>query len=488
MTSPKLHTSHLSANEEALLRCQTALDLKDREDYEGAQAVMRPLWKGFGEAPETVGLYSSVTAEVLLCVGILTGWIGNRNEIKVAQEQAKNLITQSIALYESIGDVKKMAAARAELAYCYWREGALDEARIMFNEALRRLTTGGNTRARALLRLAIVEWSASRYSESLRILEENAALFKKIPNHTLRGTYHNQLALVLRNLATEGKNSDFIQRAIREYEEADKEFKLAHNIVFRAHVKNNVGFLLYKLSRFKEAYQWLEQARRLTLSVRDKVRTAQINETLAQVLIAQKKHKEAESVARGAVRAFEKSGHQCLLAEALITHGIALARLGKREQAQFTFQRAVEVAREVGALNRAGVAALSLIEELDDLSRDTLHSAFQGAAEWLVNAEGKDLLVRFCAAAKKVLSAMGAELTVENATDHLLNRQFDLHQEVLKFEETFIRHVLAKVNGRLTRAAALMGMSYQGLAYVIQSRHPELLNERSPVRRRSRKA
>jgi hypothetical protein len=104
MTSPKLHTSHLSANEEALLRCQTALDLKDREDYEGAQEVMRPLWKGFGEAPETAGLYSSVTAEVLLCVGILTGWIGNRNEIKVAQEQAKNLITQSIALYESTGE------------------------------------------------------------------------------------------------------------------------------------------------------------------------------------------------------------------------------------------------------------------------------------------------------------------------------------------------------------------------------------------------
>lgn len=187
----------------------------------------------------------------------------------------------------------------------------------------------------------------------MKILEENAVLFKKIPNHTLRGTYHNQLALVLRNLATEGKNSDFIQRAIREYEEADNEFKLAHNIVFRAHVKNNVGFLLYKLSRFKEAYQWLEQARRLTLSVKNKVRTAQINETIAQVLIAQKKHKEAESVARGAVRAFEKSGHQCLLAEALITHGIALARLGKKEQAQFAFQRAVEVAREVGALNRA---------------------------------------------------------------------------------------------------------------------------------------
>ena len=60
ITSPRLNTSHLSANEEALLRCQTALELKDKEDYEAAQEVMRPLWKHVGARPEIEGLYSSV--------------------------------------------------------------------------------------------------------------------------------------------------------------------------------------------------------------------------------------------------------------------------------------------------------------------------------------------------------------------------------------------------------------------------------------------
>src|SRR5215208_6901261 len=46
----------------------------------------------------------------------------------------------------------------------------------------------------------------------------------------------------------------------------------------------------------------------------------------------------------------EKSGHQCFLAEALTTHGIALARLGKTERAQFTIQRAIEVAHQAGSL------------------------------------------------------------------------------------------------------------------------------------------
>jgi hypothetical protein len=56
-------------------------------------------------------------------VGILTGWIGSKNQIKEAQETAKNLITESINYFESVGDQKQLAAARVELAYCYWRDG-----------------------------------------------------------------------------------------------------------------------------------------------------------------------------------------------------------------------------------------------------------------------------------------------------------------------------------------------------------------------------
>ena len=487
ITSPKLDTSQLTDNDAALRRCQTALELKDQGDYGGAQEVMRPLWGRVGERPENKGLHPSVAAEVLLCAGILTGWIGSKEGIEEAQEVAKNLISESINFYQSIGDVKKVAAARAELAYCYWREGALDEARIMFNESLQILTTQGNTRARALLRLAIVEWSASRFDQALRILTENRFLFNKVTNHAIKGAYHSQLAMVLRKLTPSEKRDHHLKRVLREYEKADHNFKLAHNTVFRADVKNNLGFLLYKLSRFKEARAYLEQARRLRIIVKDKIGIAQIDDTRAQVLLAERKFKEAETVARGAVRVLGKSGHQCLLADALITHGIALARLGKREQAQFTFQRAVEVACQVGALNKAGLAALTMIEELDDLPRTTLQCSFERAGEWLANAQSKELVARFTAAANKVYVALNGEVTPEEATEALLNKPFDFHEEVLKLENGLIRHALAKVNGSLTRAAAQMGMTYQGLAYIIQARHPKLLKERSPVRRRSRK-
>jgi tetratricopeptide (TPR) repeat protein len=462
--------------------------LKDKGDYEGAREAMGSLWSRVGERPEIGSLYPAVAAEVLLCVGVLTRWVGSKNQVEHAQETAKNLITESITFYESTGDVKKVAAARVELACCYWREGELDEARVTLNAALQKLTTEGNTRARALLRLAIVEWSDSRFQEALRILIENSYLFNKITNHSIKGAYHSQLAMVLRKVAPSEQSVDDLKQVFAEYEKADHQFKLAQNAIFRADVKNNIGFLLYKVSRFKQAQEYLEQARRLRSGVKDKVGIAQIDDTRAQVLIAQGKFKEAEAVARSAVRVLAKSGHQCLLTDALITHGIALARLKQTERAQFTFQKAIEVAHQVGALNKAGLAALTLIEELDDLSPGTLFAAYDRASDWLAKSQSQDLLIRLNAAARKVFLALSGEVNAEDATEELLNQSCDLHTEVLRFEGSLIQKALAQANGSVTRAASLLEMSYQGLAYVIESRHKDLLKQRSPVRRRSPKA
>ena len=414
-TSPKLDTAHLTPNAEATLRCQTALELRDRGDYDGAREVMAPLWRGIGSRPKTEGLHASVVSEVLLTAGILTGWLGSRNENKQADDYARDLITESIRLYEEAGDLKKIAEARTELAYCYWRSGANDEARIWFSTALERLTTQGNTRANALLGLSVVEWSTSRYEESWKILASNAALFRKITNHTLKGFYHNQSAMTLRALATDRNRSDYFQRAIKHYEEADYHFTLARHLIYRAHVKNNIGFLLFKLSRFRKAHEYLDHARRLLVSVRDKVRVAQVDDTRAQVLIAQHKYVEAEAVARNAVSSFRKAGRECFLAEALVTHGIALARLTKMLRARFVLQEAAEVAHRAGALNQAGIASLTLIEEIEPLPLDLLLSAYDKASEWLAEVQSKVLLARLNQAGRKVIQRLRSEHTRETA-------------------------------------------------------------------------
>ena len=75
---------------------------------------------------------------------------------------------------------------------------------------------------------------------------------------------------------------------------------------------------------------------------------------------------EAERVARSAVRTFEKADRSALLAEALITHGRALARLGKYGSALLAFRRAIDLSEQNGNVNRAAQAALTVFQEIGD--------------------------------------------------------------------------------------------------------------------------
>lgn len=483
LTKPDL--SHMTANERAVFKCEKALELRDKADFTGALEVMRPLWNGLGERPDIEGLHPTVAAEVLLCTGILTGWLGSKDQIKDANEWARDLLTESITYYESFHDALRIAAVHAELGFCYWRAGALEEARIWFNEALEHVPVEGYTRANTLFGLSVVEWSASRFKESLRILTENAPLFKKINNHALQGAYHMQVGMTLRKLVTPESKAIEFNRILWEYTEADRHFKAAHNRILRALVLNNIAYVLCDQSRFNEAHESLNQARRLAVSARDNVRTAQVDESRAQLFIAEGRYAEAESTARHAVKTFKKSGHQFFLAEALTTHGIALARLGSTGRAQLTLQEAIEVAHQAGSVNRAGIAALTLIEEIGELAADVLSSAYEQAAEWLEEAQSHALLLRFKAAGRKLAARLRTGAN-SSPTETLLKRK-KCKDELLQIEEARIRKALAEASGSVTRAAKLVGVTYPGLIYIINHRHPNLLNERSPVVQRKRR-
>ena len=487
LASPKLDTSHLSRDEEALSRCEIALEQKDKANYAGALEIMRPFWGGVGARPDIHGLKPETTAELYLCAGILTGWIGSRNQIKDAQETARNLITESISYYEAHRDIRKVAEARSEIAYCYWRDGQVNEARIMLLDALEGLPPVGLKRARALLKLADVEQSAARPYDALKILTDNTSVFANIQSLATKGSYHNELAMTFEEIAVADNRPDYLHRALSEYKAAEHQFKLASNHIYRASVKNNVAVVLSKLGQFKEAHRHLDQARELTVRFKDRTRTAQIDSTRAELLIAEGKFLAAEAVARRAASALEKVGQRCWLADVLILQATALARLEKQGRAQVILQRAIEAAHEGDALNKAGLAALTMIEEIDRLSPDTLQAAYQQAREWLADSQSLDVLSRLNAAAGKLAASVRRELSRDEAVDILLTKPCNLDQKLLKYEHELIKQALEQSGGSVTHAASLLGKTYQGLAYMIETKHKDLLTQRTPVRRRARK-
>src|SRR5689334_119843 len=449
---------------------------------------MRPLWRGVGTRPVTQGLKPETAADVLFCTGVLTGWIGNSNQIKEAQEIARDLISESITYYQSNNLLSKTAEAHAELAYCYWREGQVNEARIMLHEALQRLPLQFELeRAQALLKLVDVEHSAARHYDALKILTDNSDLFASITHLPVKASYHNELAITWGTLGTAENQPEYFQRALTEYQAAEHLLKRVKNHIYCASVKNNEARVLSKLGKCKEAYKLSDQARKVTVRFKQRTLTAQFDSTRAEILIAEGKFEAAEAVARRAASALAKVGHRCWLADALILQAIAEARLGRPARAQITLQRAIEVAHEADALNKAGLAALTMIEEVDQLSPDTLQAAYQQARVWLADSQGREILSRLNAAGGKLADSLCKEMSRDEAVDVLLPKPLDLDQRLLECEHETIKQALAQTDGSVAQAAPLIGRSYQGLSHMIEAKHPDLLTKRTPIRRRRRK-
>ena len=128
-----------------------------------------------------------------------------------------------------------------------------------------------------------------------------------------------------------------------------------------------------------------------------------------------------------------------------------------------------------------------MIEEIGTLPRDVQFVAYEQAREWLAGSESPDVKPRLKAAGKKINGRQRGKAKTSDVSEVLFNKRLYLPDEVLKFERRLISETLAKVNGRVTHAAELLGVGYQRLAYIIETRHPDLLKKRSPVRRRPRK-
>jgi hypothetical protein len=113
-----------------------------------------------------------------------------------------------------------------------------------------------------------------------------------------------------------------------------------------------------------------------------------------------------------------------------------------------------------------------------------LQAAYQQAREWLADSQGRDVLSRLNAAAGKLVAIVRRELSRDEAVDILLTKPHDLDQKLLDYEHDLIKQALIQSDGKVTHAAKLLGRTYQGLAHMIETKHPDLIKLRTLVKRR----
>jgi CheY-like chemotaxis protein/tetratricopeptide (TPR) repeat protein len=480
----RINDPNLSPNERARLRCQLVRQLELAWHFEAARDAMGDLWQRVGERPVLEGLAQPTSAEVLLRAGSLTGWIGSSRQLEGSQETAKNLITESITIFEELNLPTKRSEAQIELAYCYWREGRFDDARVILQEALARaIDLDPETRALGILRSGIVEQSTKRLHDALKLYADNFALFDQLESDALKGKFHHEFAIILRDLGDTEQRQDYTDRALVEFSAASIYFEQAKLSRHQACVENNLGMLYGTIGRFTDAHEHFDRAQALFTRLNDKVHNAQVDESRARVMIAEGEFVKAERLVSRALRMLEGGDEHALLAETLTTQGVVLAGLRKYEQAHSAFDRAVDLAEQEGDPESAGLGVITLVEQLGHrLTNEQLCQALDRASAFLKNS--RDL-----AMVRRLEKAKGQALFLTNAYPGRPNWSSFVLDEVLQRNECqYVQLALEDADGSVTKAADLLGVrSHRTVNSILHRRCKHLLNLRKPIKKRRRR-
>jgi tetratricopeptide (TPR) repeat protein len=453
-------------------RCAAAKELARAGDFEAAREALAGLWNGIGDRPKMEGLSPNEQAELLLRAGALSGWLGTSGQVPGAQEFAKDLITESIRAFEKLDDQEKTAEAQTDLGICYWREGAMDEARVWYREALSRAANPANI-LRVMVARTNVEYSSNRFDEALALLDQATPLLDRVEDAAAHGCYHIQRAIVLRRLG----GAENLDRALMENTAARVYLEQANHRRYVARVENNTGNILRQLGRYDEALDHLESARRTFVELGDVGTAAQVNETRARVFLEQERYVEAEKLAFLSASALEAGDEQSLFADALETQGVALARMGRYQSALGVLKRAAHIAETAGDVPLSGRIFLTIIEEVKNfLSPAEIGTIYQEADQRLGDQISVETVPRLRACARLAITNAAAA-KIETPTT-----PGSFGQEVHRCESELIKAALDEANGSVTRASKTLGLTHQGLCYIINHRHKQLLTARAPIR------
>lgn len=423
MRSPKSNIADFTAATPVDARCRAARRHEERGEYERACELLAPAWGGPGTRPDIERLDEAAAAELLMRAGSLTGWLGSKRQIEGWQELSKNLLSEAADRFDALRDETGWGRSQKCLALCYWREGALSEARAIVNSALERISVHDDLWISLKLTLAILDKSEGRDGEALTCLRGMSSVVARCASELIRGHYHTGLGNAL-------ENTGDIDGAIIEATAAHHYFEAADYTAGRILALINLANLHCAAGNLTGAHRELDRAERLARGSGDRLHLAHLKDSRALFYLAEEKFTEAERAARQSVAIFEEGDEYALLCRSLQTRARALARM-KEPSALAVYVRAYELAAERIGSRRAAEIAMEAISEL------------AGTA------------------------VLDAHVKLDDAMD--------------TFEASIIRAALSEC-GSITAAALRLGLKQQTLSVILQRRHAKL---HPPARPRS---
>jgi len=216
--------------------------------------------------------------------------------------------------FEQIATIKGgefMAPPEMHLSDALRREGKYEEARACIADELKTLDESDLCgRLTCALELAKVERSAGNLAASLRILDEAAALADLCPSHERRARYRHGRAHSFQLLGETDKALIEYGGAAFEWERADRPYDAGCT-------ENNLALILGGAGRHDEAHEHVARARAYFAGM--PVELAQVDDTEAQIFLAEGKPEAALPLAMRAVDVFRSHDEPEMFRRALPT-------------------------------------------------------------------------------------------------------------------------------------------------------------------------
>jgi len=143
-----------------------------------------------------------------------------------------------------------------------------------------------------------------------------------------------------------------------------------------------------------------------------------------------------------------------------------------------TFLAALVLIPSIGTRRTLLLAALVVA-----LSGAALLTYYRMAESLLAESQNRGLKIRLGECARRVM-AVNLDSADTGSEPLVMGDGFSLDAEVMRYEGNLIRQALESSGGSVTRAARLLGVTHQGLAFILNGRHNNLMSVRTPVKRR----
>lgn len=359
----QLFSATLSPDEEVQVFCAVTREQIEVGNYEAGCLMLQKWWTP-GDWPKIEGLSSYSAADLLFTTGALVGCLSSTGRIQKGQKHAEDLLSGSIGIFEHGGAKRRTAEARIELALSYYRQGMFTLSRKTLFKVLAELQSADNElKSLALIRLGVLERHAGHLTDALSQLS-SAQFIVDESGPLVTGRYYHEYANTLRDIALAENRTDYLDTVTLYFQRALYEFVAIGHHRYEAAVENNHGLLLLGLGRFDEAEDHLICARRLLEGFDDKIRMAQVEDTLARLYTATGRLDLADTASESAVACFEECDEEALLAEALTTRGLVFCKLHRHNEARTILEGARRIAERCGDSEGAGRALLIVFEEM----------------------------------------------------------------------------------------------------------------------------